>query len=581
MLIILIFFFANPGFRSAFSLSERWFAQRNEGSFLLAGAPADTTFCMPLFETASSIFLNLGMTPKSMLISLHLGVFALVFLLGSISGGYWAGILALTWVCAGENEIAACGTEQLFYTLFLLLILCFMATKRREEPLKNALFSGLCIGSSMLVRSPLFLFPFFAVLADWFRKKERGTFLRRSLVFIAASYVLLLPWGFLNYSVEGKVDFFDSKRASCNLISTAMGTIYTMEGNPRQLAGIGVNESAFGFFLRKVRENPGFYALTTIRRLWYIFLFQPLLFGLFVVALLSERKSDREPGFILPVYFVLIHALLSIEERYLYPMAYLLPPLITGALMRRWGAQARRSCDLERKAATAIFALLFTIVLGVEALVLSYPRRAARNAADDAVFSRLSGKFPRDRFLYERKCRELWGKGDDAGFYSCIAGYDKKFGDNIKKYFLLAMSARTAQEIPAPLCDNTREYQNCLIIKMLRELELGDQPAFEASYKDALAAYQATSSYLRGEPYKKDKEIALFLKQDNSYFLNLYLYRILILWPPERMEKILARLKTKTDLTEQLKTLSRDLETARHLGKAGDLGLRKRLIAFW
>jgi len=228
----------------------------------------------------------------------------------------------------------AYNAEQSFYSFFLLLALLFLVLKDREDTLKNNLLAGLAIGASLLVRTPLLLFPPLVVLSGRFWKtglpEGRAA---RELAFLAASYALLLPWGALNQSVSGKFSLFDDRRAACNLITAAKGSVYTMNGNPFRLAGIGEEDSAFDYFVRETARAPLDHALTAVKRLWHIFLFHPLLSGLFLLALLKNRFRDG-PAFGLPVYFVLVHSLLSIEARYFYPLVYLLPPLIAAGLLR-------------------------------------------------------------------------------------------------------------------------------------------------------------------------------------------------------------------------------------------------------
>ena len=152
------------------------------GGFFLAGIPDSAiTFHMPLFEIVVAFARHLGATPEHLLIILHLGVYALVFFVGCLLNGYWAGIISLA--ASGFLGVESGNVyEQTFYSFFLLLVLISLLRKSRENTLKNSLFCGLAIGASLLVRTPLFLFPV-VVFCDWFYSREAQNFIRVPLFF--------------------------------------------------------------------------------------------------------------------------------------------------------------------------------------------------------------------------------------------------------------------------------------------------------------------------------------------------------------------------------------------------------------
>lgn len=544
------------------------------GSFLLAGLPGgDVNFNMPLFGTVFAAARDFGATPALFFIILHLANYALVFCAGFLLRGYAAGLLGMT--AAGLFEAFGgfnYNAEQAFYSFFLLLALVFLLLKRREDTLKNALLAGLAIGASLLVRTPLLLFPPLAALCGRLcgGKRAKGA-AARELLFLAASYALLLPWGALNYSVSGKFSLFDDRRAACNLITAAKGSVYTMNGNPFRLAGIGEEDSAFAFYARETAKAPVFHALTAVKRLWHIFLFHPLLSGLFLLALIKNRFRDGA-AFGLPVYFILVHSLLSIEERYFYPLVYLLPPLIAAGLLSA-GREGLENCAPAEWAARAVFALSFCAVLAVEALVLAYPGRAARNSGAPGALARAAEQFPKDKTLRELKCRELWTKGDDGGFYGCLGESGRNSGDKTFTYLSAAASAKSASELePPPGCG-----LDCLIIRMLRELELGDAAAAELSFNKAYSAYQAEHNMLRGAPYKRDKELQVLIKEDSSTFWQACVYPKLLMRPPGNMARVLAGLGRFAPVDGRLALLRDALRDVGTRGEFGDRPLRNWL----
>jgi len=573
-LLAVVFCYLNVWLSFRSGAVEINYARLNYGSSLLAGLPGrDLTWAMPLFETALSFALNLGANYLLLLILTHLACYALVFCAGCLLRGYWAGIAALAG--AGLFETAAKFTfddEQSFYSFFVLLTFSLLLIKRRENTVKNGILCGLALGASMLVRTPLLLFPPALVLLDWFYTRERSrAFFLRSLALLAASYVLLVPWGILNRSVSGRFTILDGGRGACNLITGALGSVYTMEGNCRELASLAPGDSAFGFFARETATHPGLAAVNAAKRLWHIFLFYPLLFGLFIVALALNRERDKLFIFSLPAYFLLIHSALSIENRYFYPLLYILPPLMAGSFPRRGAGAPEPRCAAAEKTVAALFLISLCAVLGVEALIAAYPHRAAANGMDQGYAARIPGIFPEDKVFQRMKCEQLWIKGDDEGYYKCLAPYYKKFHDKAGAYFLEVRSSALPSALPVPIGMKV----DCYIIRMLREFELGDKKAALASLMEAYSGYEAWHNMLRGEPYRRDKELALRIKAGSDAFWDEKVYPLVLMFPPRNIAAILSGLQKEIVLPKRskLKTLCEVLA----LGEPGERMVRKRV----
>ncbi len=538
------------------------------GSFLLAGLPVNTVaWSMPMFQLLGAAALNLGLAPSLVFVILHLCLYALVFCAGSLLGGYYAGLFSL----AASGLLEAGGgfsydTEQSLYSFFLLLLLALTLLKRGENTLRTALLRGLAAGASLLVRTPLFLFPPVFVLCDRLSGGDRSkAFVRRSLVFLSASYVLLLPWGILNRSVSGEFSFLDGRRAACNIITAAKGAVYTMEGDSRRLAGLGEEDSAVKYFIGETAKAPLFHARTVLRRLWHIFLFYPVLFGFLLLAAAASREKNKLPLFSLPVYFVLIHSFLSIEKRYFYPLLYLVPPLVIGSFFSRLSGRAPEEGSFAAKCVFFLAGLSFCAVFAVEALILAYPQRAARNSADFGSFARTLERFPRDRVFREIKCARLRERGDDGGFYECLSGCGREFKDRTKEYFLLARNSGKPSDIKLPF----EAALDWLIIRMLREFELGDRAAAAASLEQAYRLYEVQRNSLRGGLGGTDRKIAGLIKRNSSGFWDQAVYPALLLWPPESAARILAGIKKLAALTPALGSLEAELALMREHGEFG------------
>ncbi|MCX5792959.1 MAG: hypothetical protein NTY45_12210 [Elusimicrobia bacterium] len=553
------------------------------GGFFLAGLPdPGINLNMPFAEILVSAALSLGIGPDALFIILHLGVYALVFFAGCLLSGYWAGIAGLlaAGLFGGGHDLVY---EQAIYTYFVLLVFVSLLLLRREKTLKNSLLCGLAAGSSLLVRSPLFLFaPLAALCGRPGDGESRAAFARRSLVLVAACYALLLPWGVLNRSVTGRFRMFDEQRSSNNVVTAAMGSIYTAYGDTWKAAGLSPADSALKFYFGEVARRPLFHAFTVLRRLWHIFLFYPALLALFLLALVLAREREKRLLFCLPVYFILIHVALAVEKRYFYPLSYLLPPLLAGVLLPRPARDFPETDGLARKGVSAAFWAAFAGVLCVEALVLAYPWRAARSVPASDTYARASARFPGDRKLYGLKCTELWLNGRGEAYRGCLAEYGHKFRDTAANYFLAVVDSASPAAVPFPRRDDAHgDIDLCYAVKMLREFELGDRTAALVSLKRAyneLNPPQAAADWdwQHMEPYGNDRELRDFIKADTDWFWDGTAARALAMWPAQRLPKLLSAVSGGVPLTPRLSRLSGMLKGVR-FGGARDGELREMI----
>lgn len=548
------------------------YSRLNYGSSLLAGVlNQNITWMMPLFETVFSAALNAGAGPLALLLAARLAAYLLVFAAGCRLRGYWAGLAALALSAALE----AAGPlrfddEQAFYALFLLLVLNLLL-RARNGGLKGAVLAGLAVGSSLLVRTPLILFPPVAALPDLLRSRGgRRAALLRALALAGACYVLLVPWGLLNRSVSGRFELGDGRRAACNLITGALGSVYTMEGDCRALAGLDEKASPLGFYARSALKAPAHFIVGVAVRLWHIFLFYPALFGLFLLAAAFGRRRLPAEALTLPAYFLLAHAAMSVEERYFYPMLFLLPPLIAAGLLPRGGEEG---CPLAEKGTTALFWAVLCAVLAVEGLTAAYPARAARHLEDAAYLRELPGRFPRDRVFGQLRCRLLWLDGDDAAYAACVEGYGRRFDDPVTAYFLEVSASTAPASVPPP----ANRRMEAAILLMLRQAELGGADAARAARAEAYLYFEAFHNMLRGEPYARDRELARLARGHAAPFWDEYVYEGLLLFGPGRLAGLLPRLETFLEPPEGSRPFA--MAELASLGPAGMGMLRRRVAA--
>lgn len=517
------------------SASASLFDKAAQGSFLLAGLPYEgITYEMPLFGLLLSAVFSLGLSPLAVTALLQPALCWLTFAAGRLAGGWLGGTGALAALALLENSGGEYDLEQAFYGFLLLLALTLLLDERRRSSAASAVMSGLSVGISMLARVPLFLFPLCYPLVRALALKEysRAALLRASL-FLAAAYALLLPWGFLNLSAKGEFSIVNKDSASDNVITGALGSVYSLEGDSRALAGLAPGEDAIRFFFRTVLERPADYSAGLARRLWRIFLFQPLLFGAFLAVLLLNRDRTLLPAFSLPVYFVLVHAAFSVEARYFYPMAYVMPPLVLGALAGRM-LNGRQPAAPAGRALPAIFLAALAAALASAVLAAAYPARAS--AVRDQV-SELS-RFQGDRALQQRRCGLLLKRWGYPAYISCLERYALATGDADAECSISAL--RLSAPRSAGLPQSHEGPLRCLAARSLRGLELGEAAFAEENFRLARDYYTAHRTMLRGEPYARDKELGARLRAQTQRFWTDYMAPAFDLWPPERRQALLA-----------------------------------------
>jgi hypothetical protein len=197
--------------------------------------------------------------------------------------------------------------------------------KLKRYNLINSILAGISISITFLIKSPLFLMPFFSLIFDYlYIKTDKKKFILNSIVFIISSYIILIPWIRLNYNLTNKFVPFEYKRADCNII-TSVDFVYTIEGDARHMAGLTNEDSVYKYYFNRAIENPVKYLKLISLRLCEVSQFY-ILFLIFILLGFILKIYNEETKFILYIclYYVLIHSLFSIENRYFVPILPLL-----------------------------------------------------------------------------------------------------------------------------------------------------------------------------------------------------------------------------------------------------------------
>ncbi len=331
-------------------------------------------------------------------------VFALGWLLHSALCG---GIAALLFALASPPYLPS---DRWLYSLQILAVAVALVWRARSpSPWRDAVLA-LCLGMSLLILSPLFLFPF--VLLGYGLVRDRHGRKMRAALLCLIPFLPLTIWAYMNWRLQHRLIIFEDGRAVTNIITGALGFVSTDLG--ARYADLGFSGGnpliwAAQFILR----HPGHYLWSIGRRLAYAASFHPFLYiSALAGAWLGRKREEHKQLTLLIAYFLGIHCLMSVEMKYFEPMLPLLCALAACLLVARLRPAADRSA--ERFAAAALGATLAPILLvQVYALGLTaaYPGRASQESA----FDRALRKHPADAWLWSLRGRNRLQEGDPAG----------------------------------------------------------------------------------------------------------------------------------------------------------------------
>lgn len=528
--------FASPGQDLAFNLGL--YADR--GEMLLHGVKSRAvTWTMPLLGLLWAARQHLDIDPSLPARLAGLLSALTAFGLGARGGGPARGALFALAVAAAALARTDSDTEQEIYSLALLLFLNLELARQRTRTLLPAALAGSAAGITLLIRTPLFLFPLLAAVYGWSKEQTARRWLLGSAVFLLFAYSPLVPWARLNHSLTGKIIFLEEERPVSNLITGALGLTFTIEGDARALAGISRDKNAFRWAARTVAAQPGRYAGAVARRAWHVFLMSPWLFLLAGLGLRLARSSETRFLAFFCAYFILMHCLLSIEERYFYPLRYVLALLGAAGvweLLKRAGlALAGGSRDLFTR---PLFAGAAALAAAALIVVWRYPA-AARPPL--IALTRELGERPGEAWLLKRRGEALFALG--LATYgtqdlrrACAAGRDPGA--------CWLHAALTGQPAEPP---QIFERYDLLLVKLVRELELGDRKSARETFRTAMTIWLKERNLVRGGG--RDKAELSRLIETNKTFWDSDLSGALLYFSPEARRRVLTAMRSMPEFS--------------------------------
>lgn len=377
-------------------------AHENVFRSMPAGTTANALMCRqarpgPLLAAPAAAFLLSGM---------------MVFGLGHLLAGGIAGALALALFAAITVPGQAYNDRWLF-TLSLLLVAFLAVWRARFPSTRKTVLLAAAIGFSLNILSVLFLLP--PVLAAWDQRAQRGRprpeRLRNAALLLLVPYLFLLPWTFATWKTTRRPAILEAGRSDANVIAGALGLVQTVgPGSARDLAGITKGDSVLAWAAGEAARHPLRFLAAYARRLYYAASLQPLLLTAALLALwLFRRRPGPAPLGVVLLYFLAVHCLMAVEERYFTPLWPLTAALAAGlAGFRR---KEPPSEPWSGRLAACAFLPLAGLVVYAQGLVIAYPSRSAQ---PDAWSRELSRK--PDAWLLGAQGRRLLraGRADEA-----------------------------------------------------------------------------------------------------------------------------------------------------------------------
>lgn len=356
------------------------------GNALIHGLPHDRVFwSMPAGSAAAALMCR-RTAPAAVLAAPAAGLLLsglLVFGLGRLLAGGAAGALALALFAWGASPEQAFNDRWLF-SLTLLLVAYLAVWRARCPSGRKTVLLAAATGLSLNVLSVLFLFP--AALAA--REKS----LRRAAPLLLVPLLFLLPWALANRRVAGRLALLEAGRSDTNVITGALGRVRTVGPSyARAMVGLPHEESAAAWAAVEVVRHPLRYAAAVARRLLYAASLRPLLLAAALLALwLFRRRPGHAALGLLILYYLGVHCLMAVEERYfapLWPLAAAAAASLAG--LRR--EEPARSPWSALPAACALLPLAGLAAYGA-GLTLAYPSRSADPGAWERELAREPGQ---------------------------------------------------------------------------------------------------------------------------------------------------------------------------------------------
>ncbi|HBL16396.1 MAG: hypothetical protein A2X36_02700 [Elusimicrobia bacterium GWA2_69_24] len=387
-----------------------WPERIARGEALLHGLPApdsSISWAMPLSSAAEAVY-HEHLSPRARTaapLKVMGASLLLMFTLGALLHSPLCG-LAAVWLGLRLNLLVFDDAqEHILFVCLVLLVANLLALRARRPGPRWSAALGAAVGVSLLVRSPLFLFPLLLIAHEWRRGSPKPAE-RSWLPLWSVPLLFLLPWWFMNWRVHGLWVPFEQGRAVPSLLTAAMGFVSGPSASDlTSVVGLSPGESPVRWALFEIASHPLRYGAGVLTRGVYAIAFHPILTLCALGAAFWRRNSrlHRQVA-LLTGYLLGIHCLFGVVERYFAPIWPLTAVLAAGLLFPRRLPGDEPGLAL-RTAPLILLLLLGGAALGALGLAAAYPFR----------LSAPPRPFPagtRDPWLWRTQGRTLLSRGE-------------------------------------------------------------------------------------------------------------------------------------------------------------------------
>lgn len=463
----------------------------------------------------------------------------LVFVLGCLlHSPLCGGLVALGFALSPAPPLY---WDRWLYTLHVLLVAGALAWRAQAPSFGRSLILGLAIGMSLFVLSPLFLLPLVLLFEVW--RQKGGGRPAQGLAVCLAPLLFLLPWALMNHRLGHGWVFLEAGRARANIITGALGFVSTGQTVWNVLLpGRGGGDGALGWAVSEVLSRPGEYLPACARRLALALSYHPILWagGLAALCLGWRRDGLRQLGW-LALYFLGIHCLMPVEERYFEPLVPVLMTMSAWAVLSRLPAAAPAGGQRAAAAALAgVGALLLAVQVYAQGLVLAYPARAA---GPDA-FGRELARRPGEAWLWYEHGRRRLGRGEGGGAAEDLGralALSPRWAEPRLPYLWARMLGRgPGTEFWARLAPETGDPLAAVqgyAVRVLHGLDNGRVPAAREARELMRDRIAGLAAFTR----EADRARLERLRADWARFESERLEEAAVLWPEARRAELLKR----------------------------------------
>ena len=297
------------------------------GEALVHGVPRpEVSSAMPGFSVPHALLLHHAGTGARLLAQV-LGLLAgglLVFALGSLlHSGLCGAAAALLYAGVIPAHLSS---DRWLYTLLVLAAAVALARRAADPTPRRGLLLGLPLGMSLLVMSPLVLFPPVLALYERLRRRPLPPGWAKGMgLLVLACLLPLTLWAAMNWRTHGRLILFEEGRGRHNIYIGALGFVSTAV-NPGAVLEPAAGQDLLSWAAREALGHPLRTLAACLRRLAYAASFHPFLYAAALAgAWLLRRREEHLQLALLAGYFIGVHCLMAVEERYFEPAPALRP----------------------------------------------------------------------------------------------------------------------------------------------------------------------------------------------------------------------------------------------------------------